>query len=310
MSIDQLESKVIRAKRAVFRSRRAIAIAHDDLENHQRWLERHRAAWVEDVERHQRRLNYKLVIWTLKRVAVGIFLVGPLVCIALFRLTVRLLPTLRSLLSNSVSRFRALARVTRERVHSFLYSHAIKSSKTLRYGQRIPGLDGPLCTGQPTSSNATTRIASAGTHPLQVRLVVASLGVVVVGGLAAAMTPDAYKEPPEIQPTVLVYSGRAAALPQAVSNHPRAEGSNAKRASGFAVLTTTPVAELASLPGVTIADMMSIARPLPVAVQPRATETLDITIPVRKPKIQAKPRRKPTKPKRQLTLWEQLPWLR
>ena len=258
-----------------------------------------------------RALNCKRGIWFFKRLAVGIFLVGPLVCIALFGLTLRLLPGLRRALFTSVIWFRMLAIATRKRVSSFLHFHATKYSKTPRDGHRIPGLNGLLCTGQPASSTAITRTASAETYFLRLRLVVASFAAVAVGVLAAAMTPDAHKQPTEILSTILVHSDEVALSPPAVSSHPREpEASEAKRASGFAVLASTPMVELASLPGMTIADMMAIACPLTVAVQTGATtETLEVTLPIRKPKLKAKPRRRTTTPKHQLTVWEQLPWL-
>jgi hypothetical protein len=47
VSIDQVDARVLRVGRAFRRSRHAIAAARDDLENHQLWLNRHRAAWAE-----------------------------------------------------------------------------------------------------------------------------------------------------------------------------------------------------------------------------------------------------------------------
>ena len=74
----------------------------------------------------------------------------------------------------------------------------------------------------------------------------------------------------------------------------------------------TPAEELVSLPSTTIGDMMSITRPLVGAEeQPDAqVELLEVTPPLRKPTIKIKRKRKPPNQKRQLTLWDQLPWLR
>ena len=74
----------------------------------------------------------------------------------------------------------------------------------------------------------------------------------------------------------------------------------------------TPAEKLVSFPGATIGDMMSITRPLVGATeQPDSTiELLEVTPPLRKPTINIKRKRKPPKQKGQLTLWDQLPWLR
>jgi hypothetical protein len=58
--------------------------------------------------------------------------------------------------------------------------------------------------------------------------------------------------------------------------------------------------------------MMAIARPLAGAEkQPDATiELLDVTPPLRKPTIKIKHKGKPPSQKGQLTVWDQLPWLR
>lgn len=58
--MDQVAAKAIRARWASIRSRRAIATAQDDLESHQRWLDRHCAAWAENVRLCERRLNSRL----------------------------------------------------------------------------------------------------------------------------------------------------------------------------------------------------------------------------------------------------------
>ena len=57
LSTDQVDGKILRAKRAFARSRHAIAAAHHDLENHQRWLNRHRAAWAASVKSYERQVN-------------------------------------------------------------------------------------------------------------------------------------------------------------------------------------------------------------------------------------------------------------
>jgi hypothetical protein len=310
LSIDQVDAKILRAKKAFARSRHAIAAAHDDLENHQRWLNRLRAAWAENAKRHERQLNRRLWTWALKRLGLGLLLIGPITCLALFRFIARFLPSVRDRLFSSVSWF-ALARLTRKRASSLLHVHAAKSRNTSGHRYRIRGLDGPLCTGQPASSNV---IPKPETCLLQARLVVASFAAVVVGFLAAATTPDRHTEPAQVPPNTLVHAGQTAPLPPVPSNELRdAGGSAPSPLSGFAVLAATPAAERVSPAGATIAEIISITRPLTEKQeQPKATTTelLKVPPPVRKPKIKVKLKRSPTTPKHEQTLWDQLPWLR
>ena len=304
--LDQVEPKVVRAKRASRRSRNLIVAARDELEGHQQWLENHRVAWAEDVKLYERRLASKLRIGACQRLALGLLLIGPITCLALLRLTARLLPSVRGLFSSCVSWPDALVRLARKHIGPHLSPVDVtKNHNNARHHCRIAGLDGPLCTGQPASSNVVPK-SEAGL--LQVRLVVASLGAVIVGFLASATTPDRHEEPAEASLSTLVQASQSAPLP------PVTPKESSRPVSGFAVLAATPEAERVSFAAATIAEIISIARPLPDPLeQPEATaEALEVTLPARKPKIKikAKPKRSPAKRKPQLTLWEQLPWLR
>jgi hypothetical protein len=311
VSIDQLESKILRARRASLRSRQTVAAAYEELDDHHRWLDRHRATWAEAKKRHQRRLNYKLGIWALKRVAWGIFLVGPIVLVALFRLIAQWTPRLRALFLNSVAWLNSRARA--KRMSSLSHGPVTKHANRSHYCPRISGLDGPLCTAQPASLNTITRTANTETPLLYVRLSVASFVAVGVGALAATITTfDEQKEPAGL-PIALIRSGQEKSFPPSVSSHqPAPERSKPKRILGFAVLAGTPAVERVPYRGMTIADMMSIARPLTVTKQSDVTEPLEVTLPARKPKtkIKVRSKRNPVKQKPQLTLWDQLPWLR
>ena len=146
------------------------------------------------------------------------------------------------------------------------------------------------------------------TSLLQIRLAVASLGAVIVGFLSAT-TPETYgiKSLPEV-------TGNAVPTPHLPAS------SNLKSVArlvpdpilGFAVLSVAP-AQRISLPAATVADMISLARPIIEALdQPDAeTDDLEVTPPARKPKIKVKvnPKR-PLKQKPDLTFWEQLRLLR
>jgi hypothetical protein len=63
---------VARAKRAIRRSAQIILAARDDLESHQRWLNRHRAVWTEQVTSFRRCLKTTRAIRALTRSAVGL----------------------------------------------------------------------------------------------------------------------------------------------------------------------------------------------------------------------------------------------
>ena len=312
--MDQVNAKVLRAKWASIRSRHAIAAAHDDLECHHRWLDRHRVAWSEEIKLYESRLKSKLRSDALKRLALGLLLIGPITCLALLRLIAWLLPCVRDLLFGTVSWLHTLARLTRKHVASYLARsrRATKNrSKQHHYG-RIVGLDGPLCTGQPASSTLVTK-SEAGL--LKVRLVVGSFGAVLVGFIAIAPTFDTNKEPAETAPNILEHSGLAmpphrAALDQ--SKH--VDRLVPDPIQGFGVLASAPNAQRVSLAVATIAEIISLTRPLTDTLErpEGAIEASEVTLPVRKPEanIRVRAKRGITRKKHQLTLREQLPWLR
>ena len=57
--LDQIESKIVRARRAAIRSKKIILAANDDLEARRQWVERHRLAWADALESFQRSLRAK-----------------------------------------------------------------------------------------------------------------------------------------------------------------------------------------------------------------------------------------------------------
>ena len=306
MYIDQLDAKVHRVRRAFRQSRHAIAAARDDLQNHQLWLDRHRAAWAEHVKHYERRLGRTRRIGAIKRQALSVFF-----CVALFRLVARFGPHLRGLRQGGVLSLHALASPIQNRVWSLLSSwpSATRRNNTQSHRHRIPGLDGQLCIGQPMSSNISPKLEPGLLHA---RLVVGSVAAVIVGFLVATTTSDRHGEHAEVPVSTRVRADQPAPLPSGVINALRDEGSAPNSVPGFAVQAQTPAEELVSLPGATIGDMMSITRPLAGAEeQPDATiELLEVTPPLRKPTIKIKRKRKPPNQEGRLTLWGQLPWLR
>ena len=75
---EQVEARIARAKRAFRQSGRIIDAAKDDLESHTRWLDRHRAAWAEEVKRNFRLLDRKLAVSAFARFVAGAILLLPL----------------------------------------------------------------------------------------------------------------------------------------------------------------------------------------------------------------------------------------
>jgi hypothetical protein len=290
VSIDKLNAKILRIKSN--RSSRVIGSARDDLQNHQRWMARHCHAWVHDLTR----LNSKRALWALKWLALRLFLI----CIALFRLIGR-----RDLLFGSIPWLSTLARGRWQRVSSFLRACTSTRRPTLRPSNRIPGLDGHLCTGPSAPSNVVPKFESG---VLSARLVVASFAAMIVGFLVAATMPDRHGEPASWN----TQADRPASFTSEVPGAPRDVASEPHSVPGFAVQAQSPAGELAPLPAATIGEMMSITSPLERAgEQPDATvKLLEVTPPLRKPTIKIKRKRQSPNQKDQLTLWEQLPWLR
>jgi hypothetical protein len=311
--MDQVDAKVLRAKWASIRSRYAIAAADDDLECHQRWLDRHRAAWAEDVKLYERRLDGKLRTRDFKRLAWGLLLIGPVTCLALLRLILRVFPGLGDLLLGIALLAHARVSLIRKHITSYLsiFLRAAENHDQPHHDDRFAGLDGLLCIGQPAASNLVTK-----SEPglLKARLVIGSFAAVIIGFLATAPTFDTHKAM-ETPQDILQGSEPAKPLPPSASH----QSKNVDRLapdpiSGFAVVAAAPEAERVSLVGMTITEIISLTRPLPHSLErpEAAIEAAEVTLPARKPtiKIRVKSKRNPTKQKHRLTFWEQLPWSR
>ena len=136
---------------------------------------------------------------------------------------------------------------------------------------------------------------------LRVRLVVASIGAVIIGFLSAS-TPETYgrKTPPEVTGNAVPSSNSksvARLVPDPIL--------------GFAVIAVAPAAQRVPLPAATVAEMISLARPMIETLDQAETDPLEVTPPARKPKLKVKVKsNRPLKPKPELTFWQQLPLLR
>ena len=93
-SLDQIESKIARARRAAIRSKRIIITANDDLEAHRQWVERHRLAWADALESFQRSLRAKQKVRAVAR-SIVLILVLPVTVLKLaYRMAGWLIPLL------------------------------------------------------------------------------------------------------------------------------------------------------------------------------------------------------------------------
>lgn len=93
-SLDQIESKIARARRAAIRSKRIIIAANDDLEAHRQWVEKHRLAWANAIESFQRSLRAKERIRAVAR-SIVLILVLPVTIVKLvYRMAGWLIPLL------------------------------------------------------------------------------------------------------------------------------------------------------------------------------------------------------------------------
>jgi hypothetical protein len=104
LDITQLiAAKVAAVKRTVARSKIVADCAKDDLDEHQRWLRRHRELAAVDLKRHQRRSRRRRAIRACEQAALFLVLLVPSICVAAFRGAIWVLTGLGTLLSTSGS---------------------------------------------------------------------------------------------------------------------------------------------------------------------------------------------------------------
>jgi len=292
--LDQVGAKVVRAKRALRQSRRIIVAARDELESHERWLDRHRAAWAEAVKCHHRLLNLKMAIRASTRLAFGLIQAAPFA----------LAQTLRLPLKEKPSRASSQLNFAETAPHRTQLQH------------RIRGLDGQLCTLEPAGLRPTpaqiemrrecspTRDGAA-FHALaslggfsRGTILISALGFIILLLIAAGAVRATISSPPAeapvlVAPKVAAPAQHAAAISVTVPKVPIKTERSAP-VSGFAVLAETSASEPVLLPAQTIADMMSITSPLALASMEPETSSAPIAEepPTTKPAVKAKAKRK------------------
>jgi hypothetical protein len=94
-----IAAKVAAVKGTVARSNLIAVRAKEDLDQHQRWFERHRVLAAEDLKRHQRRLRRRRAIRACEQTAISLVLFVPSICVALFHGAIWVLIGLGTLLS-------------------------------------------------------------------------------------------------------------------------------------------------------------------------------------------------------------------
>jgi len=306
---DQVEGRIARANRVSRRSRTIIFAAIDELERHQRWFDRHRAVWAQDVSRQHRLLSRKLVIGAFTRFTVEPILFVPVALARVLRLMVRgKLPT-----SSPFS----------------LAETAIDPTRHSQLPTRIHGLDGRLCTMEPALARPTPRqieprgacpsipkgvafraIASLGSSCGVAILVIGvfALGLTAVGAVRAMLSSRPDEAPGFAVPA---RSLQAAAAPVA-SSKVAVKTPRSASASGFTVLAAPSPSQPLQLPPQTIGNMVLITSPLAqIMTEPDKASVAEEPL-AAEPRMKPKPKRKVARhgPDQQLPWWQQLPWIR
>jgi hypothetical protein len=308
---DQVEGRVVRANRVSRRSRQIIFAAIADLERHQRWLDRHRAAWAEDITRHHRLLKRKLVIGAFTRFTVEPILFVPVALARLLKLMLK-------------AKFHA----------SPALSFAETAIDTAKHPHqvRIPGLDGQLCTMEraralqaeprgersPIPNGVAFRAIASLKGPSRVSI--SALGVIAVLLIATGAVRATIASLPAEIPTSITHEVSEPTQQAAVLSAAALKGSvKAQRsapAPGFAVLGATFASEPLQLPPQTVANMVLITSPLAAAVSEPSTEHDGASVAkellAAEPRMKPKPKRKVARhePEQQLPWWQQFPWIR
>jgi hypothetical protein len=298
---DQVERRVLRAKRAFRQSRKIITVSRDELESHRRWLDRHSAAWAEEVQRYGRLLNRKLAIRAFTRGAVGLILAPHRALAQPLRWTLNKRPSRASQLS--------FAETALDRPRRAQLQHSIRRLDGTKVAV-LRSTPGRFETGGECSSRAR---ALEGLRALSKRTVlVSALGYIALFLLAAgAVRATIWAQPTEAPVLVarqVPYTPQPTAEPSVTEVPKKAQ----KSPSGFSVLAAISSPRTLPTPAPTVADMMLITSPLalePIESEPKTAPPALKPL-ASKPVVKAKPKRKfVTRERQQVPWWQQLPWI-
>jgi hypothetical protein len=314
------EVNLARVGRILHDSRKYILDARDDLENHQRWLTRHRMASADDPTRFkQPRIS------AFKRLAINLVGYVASASIALRRGTIWIFASLFDLLSVGLSRLcEGCGLVLSPERQARCFETTAHHATAARHPKQAPmrGLE-VVCT-LPLVAPEVAKFRETRFSPFVIpslagpKIIISILGVIAValvaaGVLRATVTGQSAGVNARA-PVVQSFTGSAAAGSTTRLKTPRPPPSSAP-ISGFSLVATT-FNEPLSLPPQTIASMMAIASPVTLAseesvrVPAIAKEALAIK-PV-KPKLRPAFSRKVVthEPQQQPSWWQRLPLIR
>ena len=297
---DQVERKVLRAETALRRSRNIITVSSDELESHRRWLDHHRSAWAEEVQRCGRLLNRKLAIRAFARGAVSLILAPHRALVQAFPWA----PKQRSPRASQTS----LVEIVPDRPGYAQLQHRICTlgeQSVTRAG--VPSsTPGRLKVEEECSSRARCLpgrgVLSKGT------VLLSALGFITLFVIGAGAVRSTISEAPALEAREVLYrppSTPASSVPEAKAHR--------SPILGFSILAAMSAPKPLLLPAPTIADMMLITSPLAldpigreVKTAPSAVEPL-----ASKPAVLTKPKRKlATRKPTNLPWLQELPWVK
>lgn len=315
---EQVETKIVRANRAFRLSSRVIAAAHQELASHGEWLDRHRASWAGEVQRHRRLLGRKLAMRAVMRSAVSLVFAAPFALARALaaRLKLHSSPRPRDPWEEPpFTRHTALQlRIRRldER------AAPVKADESRLGTEQIGSLQeiSPLAEGKARPTAAPNARFHAGR--VSVASVAALALLVVAAGVLRAIFSSAPSEERAVTAQVVPEAGPRAAAATLTVAKPEMAAPPAKQpepASGFAVLETAPSIDALRASPETVADMVAMAAAAPSSSPPVEAEMAPAPLAERPlpPKQTAKP-----KPKRKLAArepaplpwWQQWSWIR
>jgi hypothetical protein len=309
---DQVEAKIARANRAFRVSSRIIAAAQQDLENHGEWLDRHRATWAEEVERHRRLLNRKLALRAVGRFAASLVFAAPFALARAIerRLEPRAPQERRPSDAEPPFTREAALQLRIRRIGEPSGATAPDAPSTCPERVEEPKVRAPLSTGSAPLAPAANARSRADRVPTPAIGALAVL-IVAAGVLRAIFSGPSTEETARVAREAANPESPAAATLTVVKSKRKTEPPAWH--SGFAVLEAAPSIEGLRTRPQTIAEMMAMAESLPsssvateAAPRPLAEEPV-----APKPAAKAKPRRKvAAREPDPLPWWQQWSWIR
>ena len=310
---EQVEARIARAKRAFRQSGRIIDAAKDDLESHTRWLDTHRAAWAWEVKRSFRFLDRKLAVGAFARFAAGAILLLPLALARALGRMAKAIPAGASpqpRLDETAPRFAHRAEL-QLRIRGLDEPQATAASPP-RARARI---EMPRGWAPPQARRAASFALAALAHLSKHRVPVSALGVgallLIAAGAVGATLSNPPAEAPSFAAQRLQFPPPHAAPSSIMVQKSRKETERPAPVRGFAVVATAPSFEAPRVPAQTVADLMAMTGPVPLApIGPKAAPLAEKPL-ATKQAAKAKPKRKlAARPPQPLPWWQQWSWMR